>query len=217
MNCRSIRRAALLLALALLFAPQPAAQAEWQQASGFRWLDQRCSWGQTWVTNEGGWPWLQSVATIDASAGDFCNLKNWATQPGEAIAVAQDLIAWDARGFEFRCNLGPWNVHDGRQGAQHELWTWWNFNRPCNTNWYKGRGLPPSSIPACGTALTKPASTPAGSSYPEAPRQHRTLARRRLKPGLLRNGSHLTMRPEASVSPSCALPADGPGAICPRS
>lgn len=141
MSRRPTRFAAVLLTLALTFGPQSAAQADTQSANGFRSIDRRCSWGATWVNNEWGLPGLESVATIDASVFDWCDQKGWTTQPTEAIAVAQNLIAWDARGWEFLCNGGPWIVHDGRNGQQHEVRTWWAFNRPCNTNWYRGEGF----------------------------------------------------------------------------
>lgn len=141
MNRHVIRRAALLLTLALAFGPQSAAQADVQTADGFRHLGNRCSWGQTWINNEWGAPGLESVATIDASVFAWCDRKDWSTQPTEAIAVRQNLIAWDARGWEFVCNPGPWIVHDGRNGARHDLWTWWQFWWPCNTNFYRGEGF----------------------------------------------------------------------------
>jgi hypothetical protein len=141
MSRRPIRRAALLVTLALVFAPQSAARADTQEASAYRFIGNRCSWGQTWVTNDWGLPALQSVATIDASVFSECDRHDWTTQPTEGIGVRQDLHGWDARGFPFLCNQGPWIFWDGAQGQRHELWTWWAFNRPCNTNWYRGQGF----------------------------------------------------------------------------
>ena len=141
MTRRPVRPKALVLALVIMFAPQSPAHADTQQASGYRVFgDVRCSWGQTWVTNEWGSPGLQSVATVDESRGGWCNITNAVAGAWE-IAVAQDLIAWDARtGTEFRCNIGPWQYN--HWGPSHEVWTafaW--YPRPCNSQWYRGDGF----------------------------------------------------------------------------
>ena len=132
---RSRRVAAVLLGAVLVFSPHSAAQAEVQQASSFSARGWACSWGQTWVNNEWGLPGLESVATIDGSVNAWCDVQVQA-DPGH-IAVRQTLLAWDARGWEFECNVGPWQFNQQRS---HEVWTWWAFNRPCNTNWYAGLG-----------------------------------------------------------------------------
>lgn len=137
MTLRRIRRAALLVSLALLVGPVSTSQAATQQASGFRVIDARCSWGQTWVTTDWGTPGLESVATMDRSLRGYCDDTSWVAQAGE-IAVGQDLIAWDARGWEFRCNAGPWVYNTG---ASHEAWTSYRWYRPCNTQWYRGDGF----------------------------------------------------------------------------
>lgn len=135
MKIRHRHFAAVVLAAALVFAPHSAVQAEESQASSFSYRDWFCSWGQTWVTTSWGAPGLQSVATIDGSIANFCDTPVQ-TDAGN-IAVRQKLIAWDARGFEFTCNDGDWQINNARG---HEWWTWWVFQRPCNTNWYKGVG-----------------------------------------------------------------------------
>ena len=136
MNHRLIRRAALLLTLAVVFAPVSAAQAATQQASGFRVIAQRCSWGQHWVSTDWGRPGLQSVATMDRSYAGYCDDTSWVAPAGH-IAVGQNLIAWnDSSGTEYVCNEGPWIYNSG---ASHEVWTAYAFGRPCG-GWYRGNG-----------------------------------------------------------------------------
>jgi hypothetical protein len=135
------RRAVLLLTLILLFDPESSAYAiiyQSSQASGYRVIDIRCSWGQTWVNNTQGSPSLQSVATMDASVSGFCDNTTFVT--GRlTIGVAQDLIAWDnAGGYEFLCSQGPWQNNGA---ASHDVWTGYAFNRPCGANWFRGDGL----------------------------------------------------------------------------
>lgn len=137
---RRVRLSALVLALVVLFAPQAPAHAATEQASGYRVFgDVRCSWGQTWVTNEWGSPGLQSVATVDESRGGWCNITN-AVAGANEILVQQDLIAWDARGWEFRCGRqGPWVTN--HWGPSHEVWTSFAWgSKPCNSQWYRGDG-----------------------------------------------------------------------------
>jgi hypothetical protein len=135
-----LRGGALLLTLAVLFAPQSAAWAATQQHSGHVWVGKRCAFGQVWVSTDWGLPGLESIATIDSSNAGQCDNTAWTTRQGEAIAVRQTLVAWDARGWEFECNVGPWLV-ENRIGF-HQIHTWWVFNRPCNTNWYRGETYP---------------------------------------------------------------------------
>ena len=133
---RTRRGAAVLLGVVLMFAPHSVAQAAEMQASSYSFRDWFCSYGQTWVNNVWGAPGLQSVATIDGSVGNFCDITNWQTDPGN-IAVKQTLMAWDPRGFEIQCNVGAWQLNQTRS---HEVWTWWAFNRPCGATWYSGLG-----------------------------------------------------------------------------
>ena len=154
------------MALALMFGPESTAQAAVQQGSGYRFIWTRCSWGQTWVSNEWGSPGVESVATIDAAVGaNPCENHNWRTTPGEALAVRQDLIAWDAgRGVEFLCNSGPWQTWSGQNGAVHALWTWWGFDHPCNTQWYKGRGYAGIFVGGLWQGINKPGIDTGGDS-----------------------------------------------------
>lgn len=160
MSPRRVRGAVLLLTLALVFGPASAANAAVQQGSGYRFIWTRCSWGQTWVNNEWASPFLESVATIDAAVGaNPCENHTWKTTPGEGLAVRQELIAWDSlHNAEFLCNVGQWQVWSGdRDGATHEFWTWWAFNRPCGANnWYKGRGYAGIWVGGMWQGINKP-------------------------------------------------------------
>jgi hypothetical protein len=127
----------VLLAVVIMLAPQSAAQADVQQASSYSYRNWFCSYGQTWVHTDWGLPGLESIATIDGSVMNFCDTTNLQTDAGN-IAVRQTLWAWDARGFEFVCNVGGWQLNLQRS---HDVWTWWAWSRPCNTFWYSGQGF----------------------------------------------------------------------------
>lgn len=136
-----IRRTSLLLALIVLFAPQPAAHASTVSAAAFRWVGQRCSWGQTSISSDWGRPGLESVASMDASWGNWCDDPHWMAEIGQ-ITVQQDLFAWrwtqDGGGFWFNCAPGPRFTN---RWKTHEWWTWFRWdNRPCSSHFFFGRG-----------------------------------------------------------------------------
>ena len=76
----------------------------------------------------------------DGNEGGWCNITNAVAGAWE-IAVAQDLIAWDAAaGREFRCGPpGPWQYN---WGPSHQVWTSFAWgSKPCNSQWYRGDGF----------------------------------------------------------------------------
>ena len=132
------RLVVLLLALAI-FASSPAGAFTPQesQVSGYKHISLwGCSWEQTWINNWQASPRLQSLATFDNTTDQWCG-DTRATLPPGSIAVKQDLIAWTPARGEFLCNEGLWWLN-GTQS--HEVWTGFNFQRPCGASWYKGHG-----------------------------------------------------------------------------
>ena len=78
---RRLRRVSLLLALVIVFSPQSPAQATSYTADGFRFIGGRCSWGWHGITNEWGYPGIQTVGTMDRSYAGYCDDTGWQADP----------------------------------------------------------------------------------------------------------------------------------------
>lgn len=143
MSARGVRRGALFVALVVLVAPVPAAQAVTGWNAGHTSMGQRCSWALVHISNDAGWPAMWTKATADESMNNWCDDPSFRA-PAQALAVKQDLWAWHqppngAQGWWWNCNQGPWFVNDQ---VSHEWNTWFSWPaRPCNSHWFYASGF----------------------------------------------------------------------------